>query len=309
MSTRYVVFFATLVCIFSLRRRSLTAAEVLETTVAHNRATNPQLISTLRSSYNLHRSHDLTLRVLQSAGNITDRQTENIAAAYLKCYSLLDEATSVTNGSMGQEEFVSFLMEMTDGDLSFGRFADLPALFVMIFYTAACHTGSDCIPGNRPQFEIGDTSNPNEESQFLCQQTLKSTFSKAESVFEYFIRYSTDVIDEGDLATCLSTATVNVLLEDLASCPVLAEVDLTERKKQRRNALLRNAPTYVQSKDRQQQRRLQSLGSAGTTDDSMCDYDILVTVDRFTELRKFPRPVFVNYFPLTISSPLRCCSM
>jgi hypothetical protein len=271
------------------------AAEVLETTMVHNRVTHPQLVSTLRSPHTMHRSRDIGLRVLQSAGNITDRQTENIAAAYLKCYSLLDDATSTTNGIMGQEEFVSFLKEMTDGGLSFGRFADLPALFVMIFYTAACSTGSDCVPGNRPQIEIGDTANPNEEIQFLCQQTLKSTFSTAESVFEYFIRYSTDAIDEGDLATCLSTATVNVLLEDLASCPVLTEVDLTQRKKERRTALLRHSPTYIQSKERQQQRRLQSLGSAGTTDDSMCDYDILVTVDRFTELRTFLAPVFVNF--------------
>ena len=284
----WILFLAILVSISSLGNaiRSGMSDELLETTTVHNRVTHQQLLSTLRSPSNMHRSHDLSLRVLQTAGNITDRQTENIAAAYLKCYSLLDEATSFSGGIMGQEEYVSFLMQMTDGELSFGRFSDLPALFVMIFYTAACTSGTNCLPGNRPQFEIGDTSDPNDVIQFLCQQTLKSTTSTAQSVFEYLIRYSTDTIDEADLATCLSTATVNVLLKDLAGCPVLTEVDTTGRKKQRRNALLRNSDLYIQNRDRLQQRRLQSLGSAGTDDDTMCDYDILVTADRFTELRK-----------------------
>jgi hypothetical protein len=228
-------------------------------------------------------------RLLSSSGSNsmlipqTDRQTENIASAYLKCYHMLEESTSVTGGIMGQEEFVVFIMKMTDGELSFDRFADLPPLFDMIFSMAACKTESDCLSGNKTQFEIGNTFKPNDEIQLLCQQTLKSTFNTAQSALEYFIRLSSDAIDESNLATCISTAAVNVLLREHAGCPVIAEVAASKQNKQ----LLRNSQYYVQNKERQLQRGLESLGYAGTTGDSMCAYDIAISVDRFTELRKF----------------------
>jgi 6-phosphofructokinase len=182
---------------------------------------------------------------------------------------------------MGQEEFVIFLMKMTDGELSFDRFADLPPLFNMIFFTAACKKESECLPGNKSQFEIGDTANPNDDIQLLCQQTLTSTFNTAQSVIEYFIRLSPHTIVESNLATCISTAAVNVLLEEHAGCPVLAEVDAINLNKQR----LRNPQYYAQNSERHQQRGLESLGSARTNGDSACAYDIVVSVDRFTALR------------------------
>ena len=211
-----------------------------------------------------------TLRLLQR--NSTAQQIDNSAAAYLKCYSLMDDATTASNGIMTQTEYLSFLMLMTDGMINYSEFADVSALYVMIFYVAAC-TNSDCAPDNVPQIEIGDTNDPNDTIQFMCQQTLKSITSTAETIFEYTIRYSTSMIEEEDLATCLSTATVNVLLNDLANCPPLTDVnvDSTRRRKTRRKVEV--------------QRNEQALGSAMTDENSMCDYHIVSSVERFTELR------------------------
>jgi hypothetical protein len=305
MNTVFSLLVVLLHSICSLVRAGdhIAAAALVETTTYLSGATQPPPpFTTLRSSSNRiqRRTNDRSLRILQSDGNVTDRQTDNSAAAFLKCYSLLEETTSSTGGFMSQQEYLGFLMMMTDGELVFGRFADLPALFVMIFYTAACTIGTDCTPGNTPQFEIGDTSDPNETIQLLCQQILKTTFSTAESVFEYSIRYSTDTIDEAGLATCLSTATVNVLLDELAACPLLTDVANTERKKQRRKVMVQETPYNTQRIERLQERRLQTLGSAGTDVDSMCDYEILCTVDRFTELRKFL--FFTNYAQLVVTT-------
>jgi hypothetical protein len=162
---------------------------------------------------------------------------------------------------------------MTDGTVNFSDFADLSAIYVLIFYTAAC-SNNDCSPGNVPQIDVGDTNDPNDTVQFMCQQTLKSTTSTAETVFEYTIRYSTSVIEEEDLATCLSTATVNVLLNELANCPPMTEVDVDSTRRVTRQL-------------EQQQRKVLALGSAMTDENSMCDYQIASSVERITELRTF----------------------
>ena len=174
---------------------------------------------------------------------------------------------------MTQTEYVAFLAQMTDGMINFNDFADLSAIYVLIFYTAAC-SNSDCSPGNVPQIDIGNTDDPNDTIQFMCQQTLKSITSTAETIFEYTIRYSTSVIEEDDLATCLSTATVNVLLNELANCPPLTDVDVDSTRRTTR-------------RQEQQQRQLQALGSAMTDENSMCDYQIVSSVERLTELRMF----------------------
>jgi hypothetical protein len=247
------------------------------------RSSSTRPITALDSKSNTSSS---TLRLLQR--NNTAQQIDNAAAAYLKCYSLMDQSTSDTSGIMTQTEYVTFLMLMTDGMINLNSFADLSAIFVLIFYTAAC-SNSDCSPGNVPQVDIGNTDDPNDTIQFMCQQTLKSVTSTAETVFEYTIRYSTSTIEEGDLATCLSTATVNVLLKDLAACPVLTDVNTdNSRRMERRKTLnqLTRPNNERLLKHRQAKRDLQGLGSAMTDADSMCDYEIMSTVERFTELRK-----------------------
>jgi hypothetical protein len=201
---------------------------------------------------------------------------------------------------------------LTDGALSFDRFADLPAVYVMIFYTAACIEEGDCEPdnGSPPQIQLGDGmvngDNPTDAVALFCKQILKSTSSSAEAVFDYSIRYNPDRIAQQDLAICLSTATVNVLLEELANCPLLAVEGEGETPSERRRRLLQwqnllpaassgSSIAYELTSANPDDRRrgLQdeegdgssSLGSVATPDESSCKYAIESTVDRLTELR------------------------
>jgi hypothetical protein len=232
----------------------------------------------------------------------------NATAAYFKCYSLIDEVTTDTNSELRQEEYLEFLRLLTDGAVAYDRFQDLPAIYVMIFYTAACAEGDDCVPGSTPAIRISetDTGEPSEIVQLFCKQILKNTTSSAEAVFDYSIRYNPDRITQEDLAICLSTATVNILLEQLAMCPLLPVDD--EAPTDRRQLLWQSHSGVVGSSsssatgevelslgsralaatlDLHDLRRLQSLGSVSTPDDSTCKYSITSTVDRIADLRTY----------------------
>jgi hypothetical protein len=64
--------------------------------------------------------------------------------------------------------------------------------------------------------------------------------------------------------------------------------------------MVQETPYNTQRIERLQERRLQTLGSAGTDVDSMCDYEILCTVDRFTELRKLL--FFTNFAQIVVTT-------
>jgi hypothetical protein len=274
------------------------------------------------SSVNRHHRQ----RKLQDEVNQTEPpvSNNNATAAYFKCYSLIDEVTTDADSELRQEEYLEFLRLLTDGAVAYDRFQDLPAIYVMIFYTAACAEGDDCEPGNTPAIRITetDTGEPSEIVQLFCKQILKNTSSSAEAVFDYSIRYNPDRIAQQDLAICLSTATVNILLEQLAMCPLLPQGD--EAPTDRRQLLWQSHSGVVGSNsatgevelslgsralsstlDLHDLRRLQSLGSVSTPDDSTCKYSITSTVDRIADLRTYgfcpqrekflPLPMYPNF--------------
>lgn len=244
----------------------------------------------------------------------------NTTASYFKCYSLLEQVTASSNADssvLGQEEYLAFLRLLTGGTVSYDRFADLPAVYVMIFYTAACITPDDCQQDSEPVVRLNNDQNEETTAdqsptvQLFCKQILKSTPSAADAVFDYSIRYNPENLNIEDLAVCLSTATVNVLLEQLAGCPFLSAENSNAttdegndaRRQRARNLLLLGqqaiAPSALLSSLQQQQqyssysyhskkelRRLQSLGTVSTPEDSACQYAIESTVESITELRK-----------------------
>ena len=203
---------------------------------------------------------------------VVERQIENAAAAFLKCFTLLDDSSA--NGSMTQDEYLEFLKVMSDGMINISEFEDLPDMYMMIFFTAAC-SNSDCSPGNVPQIEIGNIDDPNDTIQFMCQEILKFTATTADTILEYTIRYSTSTIEEDELATCFSTALVNILLKELANCPQLTEIEVNPGSKRR-----------MTRRQESVHRNLQALGSAMTDENSKCDYYIESSVEKLTELRK-----------------------
>ena len=207
---------------------------------------------------------------------IVDDGADNASSAYLKCYGALDE---VATSTLNQEDYIVFLQTMTDGGISVSGFQELPAVFAMIFYTAAYVGEDDCVGDNVPAIEIGTTEEPAGDLQLFCKQILKSTESVTETPFEYSIRYDSSTLEEGTLANCLAEATVNILLEQLTTC-VAAEGRRRLSESRELASAVRKTISNLQGE--QSQRFLQVLGSAssGAID---CDYRIDVTVDRITD--------------------------
>jgi hypothetical protein len=224
-------------------------------------------------------------RRLQS--NFTDSTTNNTSSAYLKCYSLLDEVSQAAS-TLNPDEYVGFLKLLTNGEISYDRFQDLPIVFVMIFYTAACSPVNNCTAGSGPAVPVANTNSPSEIIQLFCKQVLKSTTSTTEAIFEYTIRYDPKKIQVAALSDCLSTATVNVLLKELAGCPQLTAVTASTRRLESKVVLeaVSNSSSWASYNAEKKERKLQSLGSASTPKNSTCLYTINSTVDNITELRK-----------------------
>lgn len=239
--------------------------------------------SGLRSLLQKRTSSELSTAHRRVQSNFTDSNSNNTSASYLKCYNLLDEV-SQTNSTMNQVEYLQFLKLLTDGKVSFNRFQDLPLVFVMIFYTAACTTPDDCMTGSDPVVPVNNTGIPSDTTQLFCKQILKSTTTTAVAQFEYTIRYDPAKIQENTLAVCLSKATVNVLLEELAGCPPLTSSRRLESEPA--GEALFKSRLRVPYNAEKRQRKLQNLGSASTPDNSTCPYSISASVETITEFRK-----------------------
>lgn len=199
-------------------------------------------------------------------------------------------------GTMRQAEYLEFLRMLTNSEISVDRFEDLPVVFVMIFYTAACQIGDDdCTPGNVPEIVIGNTDDPSGTIQLLCKQLLVTVTSTAVATFEYSIRYNPDTIAEDALSVCLSTATVDVLLQQLADCALLNETAapavarrqlMPHRSSSSSSGSTISKRSWATVNGEWKERNLQGLGSAATPPNSTCAYAIESFVERITDLRK-----------------------
>lgn len=229
-------------------------------------------------------------RRAQTDNVFTDTQSDNASAAFSLCYSVMDQVKTAA-GTMRQAEYLEFLRMLTNSEISVDRFEDLPVVFVMIFYTAACQIGDDdCTPGNVPEIVIGNTDDPSGTIQLLCKQLLVTVTSTAVATFEYSIRYNPDTIAEDALSVCLSTATVDVLLQQLADCALLNETAAPAVARRQlmphRSGSISNKRSWVTYNGEQNERHLQGLGSASTPPNSTCAYAIESFVERITDLRK-----------------------
>jgi len=211
---------------------------------------------------------------------ILDDGSDNSSSAYLKCYRTIDEVAPTT---MDQQAFLEFLQSMTDGNIAVNNWSELPAVYVMIFYTAACTEDGDCVGDNVPEIEIGDTNDPSPRLQLFCKHILKNTETVAEAAFEYSIRYDPTTLDEDALANCLAVATVNILLERLTECMADGRRNLM-MKQDLQDTFFHLSPSWETKYKsmKQNDRALQALGGASSGDID-CEYKIDATVDRITE--------------------------
>jgi hypothetical protein len=167
--------------------------------------------------------------------------------AYEKCFTLLEQESG--GDVVTRSEYVSFLGALTDGDLDYVNFDDLPELFKLIFYSTACTSGQDCVHEN-PSISLNTSGVSLRLQQFLCRQVMVGslldsscsrlvlylhslavphvsclldlfqnvTNTEVIVTFGYSIRYDSADVASGDLETCLEIATENLLLDSF-DCP------------------------------------------------------------------------------------------
>jgi hypothetical protein len=164
------------------------------------------------------------------------QEEEEESAAYLKCFDTLDAITAGAE-TLSQSQYVSFLSQMDSGSTppSIKQFGDLDAVYVLIFYMTACEDPARCAPGIAPPtIPIGDTSNPSDNLRMLCRAVLRHSQTSINAMFQYSIQYDASEIDISKLGECLSTATVNALL-DAVDCEPLTAIRRSSTRRQRRD--------------------------------------------------------------------------
>ena len=155
-----------------------------------------------------------------------------------QCLTTL-EATS-QNNKVNRDQFVQFIRQISRGSLVAREFKDLPLFLTMIFLSAACTSGEDCV-GEDPA--ITTASTPEEESQLnqvLCRQLMRFPFLEVLFPFQFLIRVSEGVAAEDLLAgndpnqiiPSLEKALDHVVLEGL-NCSNIPEITYTPRRRDR----------------------------------------------------------------------------
>jgi hypothetical protein len=220
-----------------------------------------------------------------------------------KCYDALAEVVQ-DRDQLLQEEYLTFLTTISNGDIAYMRFSDLSLLFVSIFLTAACTDGQDCV-NEAPALSLKRTGRPRAPTdlEFFCRQILTYTYTEAELSFEYTVRYSVNHAREESIRECLALATENILLDQLAMCAVKEErtrrlVDHTSIRNSDLDATsfiqefgaqlasIRPVAERILANDNFDPKAGQSSEDSDDGHPDSCPYAIEATITRFTDFRK-----------------------
>lgn len=252
-------------------RRSHAAITVWILIVAKNLFRSVQLVDASSSPH-------LALRVR--------RTQEEESAAYTKCFDVLDSVTG-DGITLSQSQYVEFLSQMVEGDDSVAPsigFEDLDAVYILIFYMTACEDASKCTPSMSPQsIPIGDTTDPSDNLRLLCRAVLREGETKVDATFSYSIQYDTSALEDSKIGECLSTATVNVLL-DLFGCePTM----MRQRRRREEQTIASSLAFHGFLELITETRRDLQVGSVIFSADEDCPYMLSSSVERLTELGKW----------------------
>lgn len=99
---------------------------------------------------------------------MTVNDMENVEA-YEKCFSLLNEVAE--DDVVTRAGYVDFLGVLTNGDLAYDDFEELPDLYTLIFYSTTCTSGQDCVHEN-PTISLNPEGVSVGSLQFFCRQVM-----------------------------------------------------------------------------------------------------------------------------------------
>lgn len=138
-----------------------------------------------------------------------------------QCLTALEDA-AVNNKVIGNK-YVKVLREISKGSLSAKKFNDLPLFLSMIFFSAACSSGEDCVDEEPAMTTASIPAKEREINIVLCRQLMRFPFIEVVFPFQFLIRTSDNVTaedlmaqrDSNQILPKLEVALTRVLLEGL----------------------------------------------------------------------------------------------
>jgi hypothetical protein len=235
-----------------------------------------------------------------------------------RCYHDLSQV-SQDNTTLTQMEYVNLVRNITNGQVNVTGFAELPALYVMIFYGTAC--AEDDTQCDQKNVTVAIARTPGTDYNnlvFFCTSLYTETMTQSSVAFEYTIQYDPKTISTKDIPACLATATKRALLSGLG-CEYPKPPSPTKRKRNPR-ALHSYDDAHTIQLDVETVHVLQRLLQQETTSMSMsspeptnapsmqsavqppsnytaetCPYDVTVRVPTLVDFGKFQWYCYYNY--------------
>jgi hypothetical protein len=138
------------------------------------------------------------------------------------CVTSLEEVA--IDGKVGREDYLLFLEDFSSSSLTFEAFADLPVPLILVFYTAACSSGRDCI-NQEPAVSLDHVGASPGLLSVLCSSIKDMAVRQIEFPFQYQMQYQGNGVEAEDFllggidgidARNLEEATQLALLENLS---------------------------------------------------------------------------------------------
>ncbi|CAB9507263.1 expressed unknown protein [Seminavis robusta] len=136
-----------------------------------------------------------------------------------QCLTLLEGYS--LDGQMDRTSYVQFLMTLSHNSLHAKNFQDLPLFLSMIFFSASCTSGEDCVT-QEPAILVHPRGSPeNQLNDLLCLQLMRFPFLEIALPFQFLIRVANGVSasevlsvnETNQIVTTLELALDQVLLQ------------------------------------------------------------------------------------------------
>lgn len=199
-----------------------------------------------------------------------------------QCLNLMD--SHANRDKLNRQSYVSFLQEISNDALTTRNFADLPLFLSMIFFSASCSNGEDCV-SEEPAITIHPAGSPeNQMNLVLCHQLMRFPFMEVLLPFQFLIRLNSG-LSASDLMVVSEEVSAPEEEDDIARLVPSLEGALDQALLQGFNCSyvpgepVSQRATRMSPRERSKHRQPQPQGD--------CDYVVQVSVEDAADYRKF----------------------
>ena len=199
-----------------------------------------------------------------------------------ECLGLLETHAS-DDGRVSQQDYVHFLLEISKGTLKAQTFQDLPLFLSMIFFSASCSHGENCIT-RAPALTIHRNLDKGEQDMnaVMCQQLRRFPFLEILFPFQFLIRVSSEFSAEDLLVKTAGNAKLVPNLESALDTALLDGFNCSSTSS--RNPPI--APTQ-KTKARGKRQHIEDSARRQPQPQDDCNYVVDVTIADAADYRKY----------------------